>query len=197
MRYRKPLLGCLLLFFSNTSFSQAKQYLYYFDKDLNTTVKGKAVYYGIGENDQGLIKLTLYNSAHKNLVLIEHFTDSSLQIIDGLFQSYYENKILESEGNYIKGKVDGLWRRWDNKGRITDSSFYHNGEEMMAAAFGYHKNSALDSFVIKNNLTGQLQKTFYDNKGRLLSEVSYIGEKGLKKIYKNGALLRADSFFRR
>lgn len=197
MKYRKPLLGCLLLFFSITSFSQAKQFLYYFDKNLNTTVKKKAVYYGIGENDQGLIKLTLYNWAHKNLVLIEHFTDSSLRVIDGLFQSYYENNILESEGNYIKGKVGGLWRRWDYKGRITDSSFYHNGEEMMAAAFGYHKNSALDSFVIKNNVTGQLQKTYYDDKGRLLSEVNYIGEKGLKKVYRNGVLVRSDSVFKR
>ena len=197
MRYRNLLFSCVLVFITITSFSQAKRYLYFFDKDLNPTEKAKSIFNGIGVYENGLMELRLYNSLNKNLVCIEHYTDSSLQLSDGFFQSYYTNASKEWEGNYLKGKEDGLWQRWDSLGRIIDSSVYNNGEKIIEVHYGYYKNGILDSFIVNNIKADRLQKTFYDDKGKVVSEVSFTGQRGFEKVYKNGIIVRSDSVFTR
>ena len=101
----------LLLIISSACFSQSKEFLYYFDKDLNMADEAHAVFYGTGAYENGLLKLMLYNNKDRHLIMIEHFTDSTLQLSEGLFASYYSNRNKESEGNYTKGKQDGWWER--------------------------------------------------------------------------------------
>jgi hypothetical protein len=126
-------------------------------------------------------------------VYIEHYTDSSLQLSDGVFQSYYANASKEWQGNYLKGKEDGLWQRWDSLGHLIDSSVYNNGEKVLEVHIGYYKNGILDSFIVNNIRTDQLQKTFYDDKGTIVNEVSFTGQNGLDKVYTNGIIVRIDS----
>src|SRR5688500_13250291 len=182
------LLPVFLLFISLTGFSQAKQYLYYFDKEFNATQKATSVFNGIGIYENGRLELRMYNTGNKNLVSIEHYIDSSLKVSDGLFQSYYRDASLESEGNYLKGKENGLWQRKDTLGRIIDSSLYDNGEKIMEVHLGYHKNGSLDSFIVNNIKAVRLQKTYDDDKGKVLSEVSFTGQSGILKRYDKGVL---------
>jgi hypothetical protein len=130
-------------------------------------------------------------------VSIEHYTDSSLQLNDGFFQSYYPNASKEWEGNYLNGKEDGLWQKWDSMGHIIDSTVYNNGEKIIEVHFGYYKNGILDSFTVNNIKTDRLQKTFYDDKGKVVSEVSFTGQSGFEKVYQNGIIVRSDSVFTR
>jgi len=189
--------SCVLLFCTLTSFSQTKRYQYYFDKDFNPTDKAKSIFSGIGVYENGLVELRVYNSLNKNLVFIEHCTDSSLQLNDGLFQSYYSNGSKEMEGNYLRGKEDGLWQRWDSLGHIIDSTAYTNGEKVTEVHLGYHKNGLLYSFLVNSIRTDRLQKTYYDNSGKVVTEVSFTGQNGIEKFYKNGIMVRADSIFTR
>ena len=197
MKFKTLAFSCVLLFCTITSFSQTKRYLYYFDKDLNPTEKAKSIFNGIGVYENGLVELKFYNSLNKNLVFIEHYTDSSLQLSDGFFQSYYTNASKEWEGNYLKGKEDGLWQRWDSLGHMIDSSVYNNGEKIMEVHYGYHKNGILDSFIVDSVRTDRLQKTYYDTSGKVVSEVSFTGQNGIKKVYENGIMVRTDSLFTR
>ena len=68
----KYILSLILLCLTATGYSQAKQYLYYFDKDLNSADKNSAVFYGTGEPDGNLLKVMLYNNKDKHLIMIEH-----------------------------------------------------------------------------------------------------------------------------
>ena len=103
----KIIFAAMLLTISPACFSQSKEFLYYFDKDLNMADEAHAVFYGTGAYENGLLKLMLYNNKDRHLIMIEHFGDSTLQLSEGLFSSYYSNRNKESEGNYTKGKLDG------------------------------------------------------------------------------------------
>jgi antitoxin component YwqK of YwqJK toxin-antitoxin module len=190
-------LFALFLSINVASFSQGKRYLYYFDKELSPVTKSKAVFNGIGVYENDLLELRLYNTSQKNLVIVEHFTDSSLQLNDGFFQSYYPNTFKEWSGNYSKGKQDGLWQHWDELGHTIDSSFYNNGDKVMVVHYGYFKNGQLDSFIVNDIKKDQLQETYYDSTGKLMSDVSFTGQKGLVKRYKSGVIANTDSVFTR
>ena len=57
-----------------------------------------------------------------------HYTDSTLGVFDGLFQSFYTNNKIENEGNFLNGVKDGIWEKWDSDGHMIDSSVYENGK---------------------------------------------------------------------
>ena len=141
-------------------------------KILNAAEKTKAIFYGTGEYENGLIRLMLYNNLDKHLILIEHFTDSTLQLNDGLFRSYFKNTGKESQGNYLQGKEDGLWQRWDSTGHITDSSIYNNGEKIMQANFYYTPHGNLSSLTIDNFKTQMIEQTFYNDSGNVISKTN-------------------------
>ena len=126
----------------------------------------------IGQYENGLMKLMLYNNLDKHLILIEHFTDSTLQLSDGLFQSYFTNTRMESQGNYLQGKEDGLWLRWDSAGHIIDSSIYNNGEKIMQANFYYTPPGNLSRLTIDNFKTQMIEQTFYNDSGNVISKTN-------------------------
>lgn len=170
MNLKRLVFGFLFLCITSASFSQTKQYLYYFDKDLNTVESSKAVFYGTGAYEGDLLKLMLYNNLDKHLVMIEHFKDSSLQVSDGLFDSYYKNTAKELEGNYANGKEDGLWEHWDSAGHLIDSSIYENGEKIMQTNFYYTFNGKLSAITL-DDFKAQIEKqTLYDDKGNIISQ---------------------------
>jgi antitoxin component YwqK of YwqJK toxin-antitoxin module len=197
MRNKIMLFGSALLFITITSFSQTKQYLYYFDKNMNLTEQSKSIFNGIGAKEDSLFKLILFNATTKQLVLTEHFTDSSLKVSEGLFQSYFRNVSVELEGNYLEREKDGLWQEWDSLGHLIDSSVYNNGEKILEVHFGYHKNGKLDSFIVNNIKTNQLKKIYYDDSEKVVSEVNFEGQKGLEKVFENGSIIKSDSVFTR
>jgi hypothetical protein len=77
----------LILFGKFTAFSQT-QYVYYFDEDFNLVKKSHAFLKGLGMNENGVLELKVFNRRRKTLLLLEHFTDSSLQVSNGLFEGF-------------------------------------------------------------------------------------------------------------
>lgn len=171
----KKFLFCIaILFTCITSFSQTKNYIYYFDKDLNSVQDSTSILKGIGEYQNGLFALSIYNTQNKNLVILEHFKDSSLQISDGLFASYYDDKSKEWEGNYSEGKQDGLWKQSDKQGRTIDSSIYDNGEKIMTANFTYYSlNDGVEILRIDSLKTGKVTQIVFDENRKIVSRTSF------------------------
>jgi hypothetical protein len=164
----KYILSAFLLIMSIGCFCQSKQYLYYFDKDLNSVNQSHAIFYGTGEYENGLMKLMLYNNKDRHLIMIEHFTDSTLQLNDGLFSSYYTNAVKESEGNYTSGKQDGLWQRWDSSGNIIDSSVYNNGEIVMKTSYNYFPEGKIQSIILDDLANHKFRVTNYNENGNII-----------------------------
>jgi hypothetical protein len=167
MKKHNIFLTALLSLISITGFSQDKQFVYYFDKDFNPTEKSKSVYNGIGMVNNDLFEFRMYDALTNKLLLIAHYTDSSLQEYEGLFQSFYSNTLKQSGGNYLKGKKNGLWRKWDSTGNIIDSSVYENNLKVTGTAFTYHQNRNKKSLITDDVKENKLYRTFYDENGNV------------------------------
>ena len=57
---------------------------------------------------------------------------------------YYSNGQLGTEGNYIKGQMDGIWKWWYNNGQLMDSGKYVHGVSV-GEFVHYHENGQLKS----------------------------------------------------
>jgi len=187
----------LLLIISSACVSQSKQYLYYFDKDLNSTPKEKAILNGVGVYAANLFAVKVYNASNNTLLWSQHFIDSSLQVSDGMYQSYYPDGTMESAGNYLKNYEDGLWQKWDSSGHNIDSSFYEKGTLARYIHRGYYKSGFPDSIIISDMKTTELSKTYYSDSGAIASQVFFTGAKGLEKFYVKGVFTSTDSVYSR
>ena len=87
MKHKTILIYLVIYFISLPCFSQPK-YIYYFDANLNTTDKSKSVSTGVGTIENSLVKLNVSDNFTKQPVLIAFLTDSSLAVMQGLFQSW-------------------------------------------------------------------------------------------------------------
>lgn len=161
----------LILFGKFTAFSQT-QYVYYFDEDFNLVKKSHAFLKGLGMNENGVLELKVFNRRRKTLLLLEHFTDSSLQVSNGLFESFFDTKIKQIEGNFLLGKQDGLWRAWDKDGSIIDSSFFDNGEKIMQTTFDYYLDGKLMDVKIDSIKTGGGSTIYFDEIGNNVTPAS-------------------------
>lgn len=160
----------LMLLVSLTAFSQVEPILYYFDKDLKITPKSNAVFTGMGWLEDGHLKLRCFNNANKSVAFMAYFTDSTLSIFDGLFQLYYSNGDLLTDGNYVQGNQDGLWQKWDSFGNLTDSTWYQKGKKVIEATFTYHPNQNFESIVVDDRKNERLFTTYCDNSGMIVFE---------------------------
>jgi hypothetical protein len=104
----------------------------------------------------------LFNSHDKHLIFIKHFTDSSLQVGEGLFSSFYNKNIKESEGYYESGKEDGLWQKWDSSGALIDSTTYDSGRVITEATFHYQPVGKLVREAIDDPVKKTHREILYD-----------------------------------
>ena len=194
MRYKFFLLCLIVLFTCLSSFSQSK-YVYYFDVTLNTTEKSKSVFTGLGSIENNLLKLQVLYNLTKQTVMLAHYTDSSLAVSQGLYQSYFINGVKESEGNYENNKEDGLWKKWDSTGHLIDSSVYDHGKKISAATFTYYKTGSF-SYHFDDFKNDKMQTVSYNDSGKIISEALFIGKSGIVKYY-NKEGIKIDSVFTR
>jgi hypothetical protein len=166
---KRTFFAASIIFFTTISVHAQSQYSYYFDRNLNLVTRpAKAIFLGTGAYQNGLFELEIFDKRSKKLLILEHFTDSSLQVSEGLFVSFLPNGNKSEEGNYLKGKKDGLWKRWWQKGNIIDSSLFNNGEKILQANFSYYPNGKLFELTMYNFKEGRKVVAYYDEEGNPL-----------------------------
>ena len=176
------LLLLTLLLLCVKSFCQVNPTTFYFDKDLNISVKSKAFYTGEGKWENGLYLLDLYENKNHYHIFSAHYTDSTFAVMDGRFISYYNNGALENLSYYNKGKPQGLWIKWDADKKVTDSVWYNgNGQPDSSVNYSYHYYTRKLTSSIRNNFTDSSTiRTRYDEHeqplARDLSDSIKVGE---------------------
>jgi len=99
-----------------------------------------------------------------------HYTDSTLNVPQGLFQSYYINAVLEKEGSYDNGLMQGLWQQWNDKGLKTDSIIYDKDIRIRFAKFEYYsKEKIMRSYAFTDSLANTYTQLYFYKKGNLSS----------------------------
>ena len=59
-----------------------------------------------------------------NIKMRGTYIDELLTIEDGFFQYFYQNGRCESEGQFIKGRKTGIWKRFENDGSSKKDRYY-------------------------------------------------------------------------
>ncbi|MBS1569034.1 MAG: energy transducer TonB [Bacteroidetes bacterium] len=97
----------------------------YLDDGLQATSKGKAAYYmepGGADANGGYVAQIF--SIDGKLKANGHYADAGYRIADGHFIFYFPDGKVESEGNYVNGRKDGVWTRKDKWGRDLAEKVY-------------------------------------------------------------------------
>jgi hypothetical protein len=119
-----------------------------------------------------------------------NFKDSTCRIRNGRFTYYHANGILESTGNYVENKKDGLWLSYHNNGRMSDSTVFSKGKLVGIHLSWYENGYSRDSINLKVDGSGSLV-SWFDNgapssAGRYSEKMKKNGK--WKYFHKNGKI---------
>ncbi|OFY91199.1 MAG: hypothetical protein A3K10_15635 [Bacteroidetes bacterium RIFCSPLOWO2_12_FULL_31_6] len=124
-----------------------------------------------------------------NIEVLANFKNGKL---DGFYQYFFDNGILNYSLSYIEGEPDSEYKLYNKKGALTEHKFFSNGKlnglytsyydvgEDYPEVMIPYKNGVIDGIVTKYYLNGQKSfiTTFVDGK-----------KEGIEKeFYKNGTL---------
>lgn len=166
----------------NVAIAQTKQLQYYFDENFTPSSAGKSVFRGIGQTINDNFEFRLYKLADNKLISIEHYTDSSLNTEDGLFATFSNNKLL-SQGNYVMGKKEGIWMRWDSLGLKSDSCVFKNSDQLSGAVFYYNAKKHLYKMTVRDFKTNQISDVYYDDEPIVYKTDSVIHDNDEDKVF--------------
>lgn len=166
---KRILLFCFLILLLHLSVKAQTLFRYYLDSNLHFTEQPKAFFSGQGQSVSEGFVLRLYYQSNKNLALIQNFTDSTLEVRNGFFLSYYPDKLKQSAGNYVMGKKDGLWESWNPSGLLADSSLYDQDSLIFRKKYAYDPSTGklLEEIVVDS--MGTTKTTYFKEDGTRLN----------------------------
>lgn len=97
-------------------------------------------------------------------------------LLNGLFESFYENKQLNSKGKFNRGLKNGEWIYWRTDGSIERLEHWKNGSKYGKELIYNEKGVLTESTYYKCN---SYTKTTFDKDGVILSSKKYKNGKEL------------------
>lgn len=148
----KLLLLFCLLSNAGATIGQNDTLVKFYNAGWKETAPRYASYYSVSvKNNNAWHRVDVYAQA-KKVQMDGYYTDTSFKIAIGPFQYFYKNGQLSSKGIYSNGKKNGIWKSWNEKGTLNDSSVYDDGVLMYHVSY-YDDGTVNDSTYTtsKNN----------------------------------------------
>ena len=112
---------------------------------------------------------------------------------DGIWETFYANGKLKSKGVYIMDNKDGLWVEYDEDGKLEKEVVYKMGkkEGLMKV---FQKNNLIKAKVNYKNGREDGDGIYYDDNGQIEMKINYKEGKidGSLEHYKNGQLVKIE-----
>jgi antitoxin component YwqK of YwqJK toxin-antitoxin module len=186
----------LTLFLIAASFCNAQKIEKYFDYLWKECEPNSARFYAhIEKTDSGWHRSD-YFIHEKKLQMDGTYEDVDCKIANGRFYFFHANGVIESTGNYVHGKKDGLWLSNHPNGMISDSTVYLNGKPFGNSLSWFENGYPHDSAVWNMDGSGVIISWF--DTGAPSSAGRYAaGEKAIGKwqfFHKNGKLSALETY---
>lgn len=125
-----------------------------------------------------------------NIKLKEEYLVDKNGFRNGYYKEYHPNRQLATTGQYLQDKKTGLWKDFDETGKLWSEANYKAGElhginKIWRNGMGYHFLSAVNTYNMGKQV-GQI--SYYDKSLQMQWEVKSTGEN--KYWYKNGKLAK-------
>jgi len=134
---------------------------------------------------------------------------SSGLLLNGKFESFYDNKQLSSKGHFCKGLKDGEWLYWREngsllhvehwkKGKLFGSEMFYDEKGNVTTTIDYncysYSKSTKDSLIVSNYTGTKKTITTFDDKGIVTSKKSFKEGKevDVKKRFKISSVFKKD-----
>jgi hypothetical protein len=187
----------LLLAFTAFSMNARAQRIY-LDEALHPVEQAKAALYAevIGP-DSGRVQAKIMD-LNGVLKAIGDFLEADLETPDGYFTFYYPNGTVESQGNYIMGRKDGLWLRYNSSGQALAEKVYDSSRlddlvftraQRMPSCPGGQRALVKQVQAQVGKLKGHPTALFVVEKDGTLSDIKVIGAADQKQSDQVVALL--------
>ncbi|RYY98848.1 MAG: hypothetical protein EOO11_06810 [Chitinophagaceae bacterium] len=134
-------------------------YKFYLNARMEVVKDSLSPFIGVAVQEGSDWQVAIYDAARNTRVRHSYF-DSTLSIAIGPATFFHSNGKRMMEGHYNAGRMVGLWRRWDEAGRLTDLAFY---DKYSSFLYSYSYNDS-----------GMLSRSRYDHSGgrRQITEFS-------------------------
>lgn len=173
---------------SNYANAQDPNYMYYFNVQLESVAKEYASIIGKGYKMDNSVLVDYYQIADNKMILTIEYTDSTLRVDNGIFQSYHNTGLFENNGSFINGKENGLWMKYDSLGRTLDSINYAMGKMLTYRKQTFHKDGYLVALENCDSIAGTLSVINYDSLGSISRTYMFsTPNKGIATYYENGS----------
>lgn len=123
--------------------------------------EGKSLTFSIVESKNQKSKKFNINKTYywyKAQFVISTQGGSSGTLLNGNFNAYYLNKQLAEQGSFDRGLKNGIWKYWDDKGKLTRLETWKNGiikgMQITFYSDGLIQKREIIGHLINKNLTG-------------------------------------------
>lgn len=196
--YPLIILNFLLITAGTEGMAQTRAYTYYLNAKMESVPKEKAVIVGKGRALDTAYLVQYYRLTDNNLLWLEQFKDSTLEILHGDRVVYHPNRKIEEKSHFENNRLNGLMIKWDSTGNITDSGYYKEDRLLFGVKKRYARNRWLYNSVETDSIKNTMRDIDYDSLGNKLREIAFVGSNGTWTEYqKDGSIESVDSVFTR
>lgn len=196
--YPFVILTFLLFAIGTESRAQARVYTYYLNAKMENVPKEKALIVGKGRRLDTTYLVQYYRLTNNQLLWLEQFKDSTLEVLHGDRVLYHPNRQVEEKSHYENNLLAGLLMKWDSTGNVTDSAHYKDGHPLFEVKKRYVGGRWLVNAVETDSINNTLTDTDYDSTGNKLRQIAFVGSNGTWTEYqKDGSVKSVDSVFTR
>lgn len=147
----KFILAFLLIYLSLSAFSQTRSK---YDFDLEFLSASRESFSTTVEKKDSLWYAKKYYIHLKRLQMQGSFKDKECENEHGHFSFFHPNGAISSQGIFINGKKEGVWRSYYSNKMLKDSAFYINGKIAGTKMHWYSNGNVADSSVWKEDESG-------------------------------------------
>ncbi len=164
------------------------------EKELKTTFLSV-----LTKKEEGVFINRIFYPELDQITSFQTYSSSNMRTLNGKSISWWDDGIKRSEGEYLNGKKEGIWKTFNKKGVLTAETNYIKGkkdgkftqfdEESKIINEGVHKN---DEIISESNTKPKIEKDFkfplFANCDHLNTEEekkACADQKLLQYVYKN------------
>lgn len=152
----------LVLFVFLNFLASAQKIEEYYDYTWKRCEPANARYYALIEKTDSGWHRRDYFIHEGSLQMDGYYADQECKISNGTFYYFYSNKNLQSKGNYINGKRDGVWLSYYPDQVMSDSSNYFHGNRV-GLCLGWHDNGYTSDSAVFNEDGSGVEVNWFDN----------------------------------
>ncbi|HYM94970.1 MAG TPA: hypothetical protein VET23_12570, partial [Chitinophagaceae bacterium] len=135
-------------------FAQQDTILTYLDFTGKICPEQKAVSYAVQFLERGRWKKETFDIADDKIQQIAYYKDSACTYLDGPFRTYYKSQNIQTAGQYVENKKNGIWKSWSENKNLVDSAFYKDGWVQGLELMWNNEGNVTDSLIFEENGNG-------------------------------------------